>query len=147
MDLRLAEPADLDLIRTMADEYYAFDHLEIDSERATAAVRELLADRSLGQIWLVFDGTEPAGYLVLAFGYSIEFGGKDAFIDELYLREQYRGRGWGKAVMESAATAARNAGVRALHLEVTRENARALRLYESVGFVDHDRFLMTKRIS
>jgi diamine N-acetyltransferase len=144
--LRLAEPDDVPLLRTLADEYYAYDGLRIDVLRATAALGELVSDARLGRVWLVFDGAEPAGYLILVFGYSIEFGGRDAFIDEFYLREQFRGRGWGRLVMNSAASTAASLGIRALHLEVTRENARAYQLYESLGYVDHNRFLMTKRL-
>lgn len=143
--VRLAAPADIVLLRTMEDEYYEFDRLTIDPGLASKALAALLSDETLGRVWLLFDGAAPAGYLILCFGYSIEFGGRNAFIDELYLREPYRGRGWGRFAMEFAISAAAETGVGALHLEVTRENSRALALYESLGFVDHDRFLMTKR--
>jgi hypothetical protein len=36
------------------------------------------------------------GCVVLTLGYSLELLGRDAFIDEFYLREVYRGRGWGR---------------------------------------------------
>ena len=46
--------------------------------------------------------------------------------------------------MEFAEEAARNLGVGALHLEFTRANARARNLYESLGYQEHDRPLLTK---
>ena len=49
--------------------------------------------------------------------------------------------------MAFAETQCRAVGVRALHLEVERDNTNARALYRKVGFVDHDRYLMTKRIS
>ena len=39
------------------------------------------------------------GYLVLTLGYSLEYGGRDAFIDEVYIRSSYRGRGIGTAAL------------------------------------------------
>jgi GNAT superfamily N-acetyltransferase len=42
------------------------------------------------------------GYIVLTFGYSLEYLGRDAFIDEFYLRESYRGRRWGRRTLESS---------------------------------------------
>ena len=41
----------------------------------------------------------------------------------------------------------RGRGVRALHLEVERENTRAQSIYRRAGFVDHDRYLLTKWLS
>ena len=80
-------------------------------------------------------------------GYSIEYGGRDAFIDEVYIRAAYRGQGIGRQAMMFAETQCRALGVRALHLEVARDNTNAHALYRKVGFVDHDRYLMTKHIS
>jgi ribosomal protein S18 acetylase RimI-like enzyme len=90
---------------------------------------------------------EAIGYLVLTLGYSIECGGRDAFIDEVYLRVEYRGQGIGRQTIAFVETQCRALGVRALHLEVARDNTNAYALYRKVGFVDHDRYLMTKRIS
>ncbi|MGH7962628.1 MAG: GNAT family N-acetyltransferase [Candidatus Binatia bacterium] len=40
----------------------------------------------------------------------------------------------------------RSLGVRALHLEVDRSNTSAHGLYGKVGYVDHNRYLMTKSV-
>jgi ribosomal protein S18 acetylase RimI-like enzyme len=85
-----------------------------------------------------------AGYLVLTFGFSLEFGGRDALIDELYVRENFRGRGLGRASLVLAAEVCREEGIRALHLEVDRVNTRAQGVYRQAGFRDHDRYLLTK---
>jgi ribosomal protein S18 acetylase RimI-like enzyme len=49
--------------------------------------------------------------------------------------------------MALAKAACREAGVRALHLEVERANARARALYARSGFTDQDRLLLTKRLT
>jgi ribosomal protein S18 acetylase RimI-like enzyme len=89
----------------------------------------------------------PIGYLVLTIGYSLERGGRDAFIDELYVRPQWRGVGLGTLAVATAEVAARRLGVRAVHLEVDTSNERARRLYERIGFAVRQRYhLMTKKI-
>ncbi len=89
----------------------------------------------------------PIGYLVLTIGYSLERGGRDAFIDELYVRPQWRGLGLGTLAVATAEVAARRLGVRAVHLEVDTTNERARRLYERIGFAVRQRYhLMTKKI-
>lgn len=127
-------------------EYYAFDHLPYDEATAREALQILLRDPELGRIWLIQAGTETAGYAVLTLGYSLEYRGRDAFIDELYLREPYRGRGLGRQALEWLEQAARALGVRALHLEVERGNPRAQALYRRYGFRDNDRQLLSKRL-
>ena len=60
------------------------------------------------------------------------------------IEEKYRGMGFGRQTMEFVADRARELGVNVIHLEVDRGNEPALALYRRTGYVDHDRYLMTK---
>ncbi|MEQ8659602.1 MAG: GNAT family N-acetyltransferase, partial [Gammaproteobacteria bacterium] len=93
-------------------------------------------------LWLVHYGTDVAGYVAICPGYSIEFAGCDAFVDEFYLVPARRGQGGGRAVLELVKQAARAQGIRALHLEVARDNARARRLYSACGFDARERYVL-----
>ena len=84
--------------------------------------------------------------MVLCYGYSLEYLGRDAFIDELYLIESYRRRGWGKRTMQFVQEEAQRQGIRAIHLEVVRRNTNAFEFYRKLGFKDHDHRLMTLRL-
>jgi diamine N-acetyltransferase len=84
---------------------------------------------------------------VLCFGYNLEWLGRDAFVDEFYLLEEYRRRGWGRKTMEFLEEAAMSAGVRTLHLEVVRRNTAALEVYQKLGFVQHDSTFLSKWIA
>ena len=95
---------------------------------------------------MLWAGNELAGYVILTLGFSFEYRGREAFIDELYVEEKFRGRGWGGRAMEFVEERARELGVNAIHLEVDRGNEPALALYRRTGYVDHDRYLMTKWI-
>jgi len=143
---KIARPTDIETLLQFMREYYEFDHLQFDEEIARAALAKFIGDDSLGRLWLIHSRDEAIGYLVLTFGYSLEYGGRDAFIDEVYIRESSRGYGIGTRALKFAEEACRALGVRALHLEVERANVNALGVYRKVGFVDHDRYLMTKRI-
>lgn len=127
-------------------EYYAFDGHAFDEAKARSALLAFLRDTSLGRTWLILDGDSPVGYIVLTLGYSLEFLGRDAFIDEFFLRESHRSRGWGRKTMEFVEKHARSLGVRSLHLEVVRANSHALEVYRKLGFHDHEHHLMTKWI-
>jgi ribosomal protein S18 acetylase RimI-like enzyme len=94
------------------------------------------------------DRDVAAGYLAVCFGFSIELGGNDAFVDEVFVAPEYRGRGHGTQLLEFAAVDCGQLGVRALHLEVDQRNTRAQQLYESLGYDKRDRYyVMTRRLS
>jgi ribosomal protein S18 acetylase RimI-like enzyme len=110
-------------------------------------VAEFLADISLGRAWLVLANDEPVGYVIITLGYSLEYYGRDAFIDEFFIKASHRGQGIGTKVMQFVEAACRELGINALHLEVERANTAAQGLYRKFGFANHDRILMTKWIS
>lgn len=111
------------------------------------ALRELLQHPGRGQVWMIERNGEPAGYLVVTWGFSLEFHGRDAFIDELYVAPAHRGLGLGRQAVELAEAACRSAGAWALHLEVEVTNERAHALYRRSGFAERGLRLMTKRLA
>jgi len=126
--LRRARPADTDRLLELIQAFYVEDGtIRFVREPLIAALGKLMGDPSLGRLWLI-DADRPAvGYLVAVWGFSLEWHGRDAFVDELYVEPSSRGKGVG-----------------ALHLEVERPNTRAQELYRRMGFRDHDRYLKTK---
>ena len=98
-------------------------------------------------MWLILDGEASVGYIVICFGYSLEWLGRDAFVDEFYLLPDYRGSGWGRKTMAFVEDAARSLNVRALHLEVVRQNTAALEVYRKLGFKDRESTFLSKWIA
>lgn len=91
-------------------------------------------------IWALDTADGWIGYLVLTYGFSIEFRGRDAFIDEFFIRSPHRGRGLGTRALAQVKDRAAELGLVALHLEVARDNRAARRLYGGLGFEPRDRF-------
>ena len=106
---------------------------------------ELVQNPAVGVVHLVFDGDSPIAYLVVCFDFSLEYQGRCAWIDELYVDREYRGKGIGTQLLDLAEDISREHSASTLHLEVSRGN-RAVELYRRRGFVDHSRYLMTKRL-
>ena len=118
--------------------------LPFDESGARSAFRQFLAIPRFGRIWLLYDGRELVGYIILTIGFSFEFRGHDAFIDELYIVPAHRRRGLGREAMVLVEQAARDMGVNTKQHEVDRGNQPALELYRHTGYQDHHRLLMTK---
>jgi diamine N-acetyltransferase len=144
---RLAAESDAAALLKFMEAYYAFDEHGFDEQKAGVALTTLLRDDNLGRVWLIQDGEAPVGYVVICFGYSLEWLGRDAFVDEFYLLPKYRGRGWGRKTMAFVEKAAQSLNVRALHLEVVRQNAAALRVYRKLGFKDRESTFLSKWIA
>jgi hypothetical protein len=71
--------------------------------------------------------------------FSLEHGGRAAWLDELYVVPAERGRGMGAALLDAACAHATAAGAVAVDLEVEAGHERAFSLYERRGFVRHAR--------
>lgn len=146
INFKPAENTDIETLLVLIRELYQVDgSVSFNAAVAGHALTQLLANQSFGYVWLIQNQGEAIGYVVLTLGYSLEYGGRDAFIDELYLRASHQRQGIGKKTIQFLEEVCISLGVRALHLEVERENISAQGFYRRVGFQDHDRrYLMTK---
>lgn len=123
------------------------DHegIEITDARLEAALRTLLLSPDLGGVWLVVRDGATIGYAIVSYGFDLEFGGRDAFLTELWIDDTHRGSGAGADVLAQLDPELRAQGVLALHLQVRPDNP-AVRLYERSGFVASPRTIMTRRL-
>lgn len=128
-------PADRAVVLPMVADFYrtdAVDHevpVEI-MERAFAAAADP-GEPLLRGVLACLDG-EIAGYVYLTFCYSAEVGGRCVFIEEIFLKEEFRGKGLGREIM--AWMDAEYPEARRFRLEVTQVNQQAIRLYEGSGY-------------
>jgi GNAT superfamily N-acetyltransferase len=144
LNIRLATAHDKAAVLELVRKYHEFEEITFKEKATANALTPLLQHSDVGRIWLIEIAGSTIGYVALCFGYSIELGGRDAFVDEMYILEEHRGKGIGKTVLKNLQSKARELEVKALHLEVERSNDRARNLYLSLGFSSRDRFhLMT----
>src|SRR5258708_39399779 len=114
------EPELLRMMRLLDEQESAL--IKFDETALSAAFRQFLALPAFGRVWLLCEGSKTVGYVVLTVGFSFEFRGHDAFIDELYIDAPYRRRGYGRRGLAFAEERAREMGVNASHLEVDKGN-------------------------
>ena len=141
--IRQASTHDLDDLLALMHEFYAESGYPLNVDRARAAFLPLLSQEQLGQVWLAELDGQLAGHLVLTFCHSMEYGGRSAFVDDLFVRPALRRRGVGRALVVRARAICEELGVRAMHLEVARTNGPAQTVYRAVGFDSTDRELLT----
>lgn len=133
-------PALLELMQ----EFYQFEHLPFDVNVLNDCIHELISDERIGIIRFILSDNEVIGYFVLTFGYSLEFHGRDALLDEFYVKENFRYRGAGTQCLKYIEQFCKEQNIKAVHLEVDTDNLAAKDLYHKNGYKDHNRYLLTK---
>ena len=146
---RSATPEDIPALVYLMQEFYAEASYPLDRNWAAASFSTLLGDASLGAVWIVAQDSEPAGYVVLTVRFSMEYGGLDAFIDDLFVRPSYRRGGLGRAALGALFAECERRKVLAVHVEVGHDNVAAHGLYQSYGLRPYDdgRQTLTVRLS
>jgi ribosomal protein S18 acetylase RimI-like enzyme len=148
-----ARSDDRDLVLSFIRQLYEHEAIEFAADRVGSALDRLLARPDWGTVVLIQPASDTtadrppiAGYALLAYLYSLEFGGLVALLDELWISEAWRGQGLGRKAMEAIEQFCRDRGLVALRLEVGKHNPVARSLYQSLGFRDLDRDFWTKRL-
>lgn len=144
--LRNADETDLEQLLPMMEAFYREEGIEWHPSGMESAAARLLADPTLGRVVVLERDGEVQAYAVLTWGYDLEFGGRDAFLTEIYVRRDRRGCGWGRRLLQEIETIAQASGAGAIHLEVRPDNAPAVGLYREAGFATTGRTFLSKRL-
>ncbi|HWT02028.1 MAG TPA: GNAT family N-acetyltransferase [Pyrinomonadaceae bacterium] len=143
-----ATSEDIPALVEMMREFYAESDYPLDGNWAAGSFSALLRDDSLGAVWVASRDSEPAGYVVLTVRFSMEYGGLDAFIDDLFVRTAFRRRGLGRALVKALLDECGRRRVIAAHVEVGHDNDAAKMLYGGFGLKQGDdgRLKLTARL-
>ena len=138
--LHLAGPADAEKLLPLIAAFHEEEQLDLSDAHRRRAVVPLLEGSPHGAVYVAGPRSAPVGYLIVCFGWSVELGGLDGFLDELYVRPKVRGRGIASEMLSRAARSLAEAGVMSLTLEVDHDNTSAQSLYSRLGFKDRGRY-------
>ena len=112
-----------------------FDEPTPGAERLAARIAELLEH---GGTAVLLAGAGPDGLAVLRFRPAIWSRRLECYLAELYVAPALRGRGLGRALMESAIELARSRGANHMELGTGEQDVAARSLYESLGFSNRE---------
>ncbi len=132
-DIRRAGARDLDTLVELHQAFCEVDGHPFDHRRARSAFTPLLADDTVGVVWIV---DTPPGYAVLTWGWSIEAGGAEAVLDEIFVTE--RNTGVGSSLVDHLLADGRRRGLARIFLETEAHNDRVRGFYTRHGFSTDD---------
>jgi ribosomal protein S18 acetylase RimI-like enzyme len=141
--IRRAVGEDSGVVADMARTFHAEDGHPLSDLGLTAVLAMLAPNFDQGVILILEVEGGIAGYGMLSFGYGVEHGGRETFVEDIFVKPAWRNRGFGGVLLEALEAHARLAGCKAVLLEVMPNNP-AERLYRRAGYGDRGSLLMKK---
>jgi len=126
--------ADQGFILELLQRQFVEHEIEYASETLSATIEEMLKRDGLGLFLVARDTDKVIGLAAISFAWTLEHGGKSAWLDELYVLTEYRENEIGSALIDSAIDVLKKEGCAAIDLEVEEDHRRAEHLYQRKGF-------------
>lgn len=131
--IRAVNALDRESYLSLSDEFYHSEAVlsPVPSEHFASTWNELMNGTPFAKAYMFECEGNAVGYALLAITWSQEAGGKTVWIEELYLRPEWRGRGLGSeffSVLKKDFPEAKR-----FRLEIEPENEGAIRLYQRQG--------------
>lgn len=145
-DIRDATLDDVSPIVRMMETFNHEEDIAITARAIEESVSSLLNNPAWGGILVADIGGVPSAYALYSFGFDIEFGGRLATLNELFVLPRHRGKGVGQALLAAVQGRVRGSGAHTLELLVRRENVGAQLFYRRNDFTFDPRLLMVKRL-
>jgi len=139
--------ADLPALTALVRAYHDYDRHPFDEPVILAALQQLCDGTAYARCFFIHLDGARIGYVSASYGFSIEVGGLDFFLDEFFLEEPWRGRGLGRRVLAMIEDEVRRLGGLRLCLEAELHNPRAAQLYATSGYEEHERRLLSKMLA
>ena len=123
-------PVVLDLIQQLA-EYERLRHEAVATEADLRA--GLFGPKAVAEALLAYVGDEPVGFALFFHNFSTFVGRRGLYLEDLFIKPQWRGRGYGRRLLVTLAHIAVERGCGRMEWSVLDWNELALRVYRAAG--------------
>jgi GNAT superfamily N-acetyltransferase len=130
---RSAEPSDTGLILTFIRELAAYEQLEDQVVATEALLREWLFEKKKAEVIFALEGNREVGFALFFHNFSTFLGRAGIYLEDLYVRPEARGKGYGKALLCRLGAIARERGCGRLEWWCLDWNRPSIDFYRSMG--------------
>ena len=123
-------PVILELIRDLATYERAPEEVTATEERL---VDVLFGERPAAEVLLVFEGESPVGFALFFHNFSTWLGRPGLYLEDLFVKLEKRGKGYGRALLVELAKIARDRGCGRMEWAVLDWNEPAIKFYYTLG--------------
>ena len=139
LTIEIATPAHREAVVELLAAQLVEHDIELHPEHLQYAVNGFFEDSRRGRILVALRENQVVGVAVLSITWTLEHGGKSCWLDELYVRPEFRAFGVGTTLLRKAFEVMAADGCICMDLEVESSHARAANLYVREGFRVHTR--------
>jgi GNAT superfamily N-acetyltransferase len=132
LSIRPAQATDVPLLKKMIHEFAAFERLPVATTEADLT-RDGFGDQPKFRVLIAESDTQPAGYAFFFEYYSTFHGRHGLFLEDIYVRSQFRGKGIGRALFACVAAIAQQENCFGLRWQVLDWNTSAIDFYQKLG--------------
>lgn len=143
--IRTAEPADLDSLVSLLAALFAIEEDFVFDEHLQRRGLQMMLDNPRGCVLAAEGNGRVVGMCTGQLTVSTAEGGPALLVEDVVVREEWRGQGIGRRLMEGIAEWAGNNSVSRLQLLADRNNAAALDFYKKLGWRRTELICLRKR--
>ncbi|HBF40055.1 MAG TPA: GNAT family N-acetyltransferase [Firmicutes bacterium] len=133
--IRYAEEKDVALILAFIHELAAFERMADQVTASGEDIRLSLFEKRQAEVILGEANSEPAAFALFFHNYSTFLGKANLFLEDLFVKEQYRGNGFGKAMLRRLAQIAVERGCERIDWLCLDWNRPAINFYQGIDAV------------
>ena len=123
-------PIILELIRDLATYERAPDEVVATEEQLVGV---LFGERPVAEVLLAFEEESPVGFAVYFYSFSTWLGRAGLYLEDLFVKPEKRGKGYGRALLVELAKIARDRGCGRMEWAVLNWNEPAIKFYRALG--------------
>jgi GNAT superfamily N-acetyltransferase len=123
-------PIILQLIRDLATYERAPDEVTATEDQL---VEVLFCERPVAEVLLAFEGESPVGFAVYFYNFSTWLGRPGLYLEDLFVKPEKRGNGYGRALLVALAKIAHDRGCGRMEWAVLNWNEPAIKFYQALG--------------
>jgi GNAT superfamily N-acetyltransferase len=132
--IRPAQPADAPVVHELIHALAEYERLPQEAVATVDDVRRtLFGERPQAEVLLAEEGSDVVGFALYFHNYSTFLGRRGVYLEDLFVRPEARGRGYGRRLLARLAAIARDRGCRRLEWSVLDWNEGAIRFYRALG--------------
>lgn len=133
MEFRVAERKDCELILSFIKRLAEYEHLENEVVATTELLEEWIFDKNKAEVLFVLEDGKEVGFALFFHNFSTFLGRAGIHLEDLFVLPEYRGRGYGKAILKKLAQITVQRGCGRLEWCCLDWNTPSLDFYKSLG--------------
>ena len=138
MNTRKAERKDVPLILDFIKQLAEYEKMSDQVVATPEILNEWLFDKNRAEVIFALEGDKEVGFALFFHNFSTFLGRSGLYLEDLFVKPEYRGKGYGKGLLATLAKIAAERGCGRFEWVCLDWNKPSIDFYKSMGAVSMD---------